>query len=131
MEQGLQKDYDMIGEYGCYLLCIFEACSKTFTLEDYYRLQKLGYIDEECFVKNPAAIVKALTGKSVYVIKSDKPMTTRDDVFCRIERWYNPKHTHFVLHKDDGTIWDSLGKHHLKERGYQDIESYRIFIEVK
>jgi hypothetical protein len=69
-----------------------------------------------------------LTGKK-YIVKKATRADKKADI--QIERWYNENYMHFVLrerNKDGSTsIWDSLGKFHLKQRGYNDIESYRLF----
>lgn len=134
MEQGIQKEYEMIGKYGCYLICLYKATDKEFTIDEYRTLLKRGYIDEECTVLQPTLILKKLTGKKYRVIKSNK---ADKDADIQIERWYNEKYQHFVLRtkgeggKNDGLVWDSLGRFHLKQRGYTDVESFRLFYEVK
>ena len=128
MEQGIQKEHEMIGKYGCYLICLYKAADVEFTIDEYRKCLRRGYIDEECTVLQPCLILKMLTGKKYTVKKATRPDKKAD---IQIERWYNADYMHFVLrerNKDGSTsIWDSLGKFHLKQRGYNDIESYRLF----
>lgn len=122
---GIQKEYESIGRWGCYLLCLIKASGKNVDEAlNYYRLfLSKQWIDEGCYVKNPVAILKYLTGKDYSVKKS----AIKEDADVVIEYWYN-KATglhHFVLRQKNGELFDPLGKSNTVANG--KVESYRLF----
>lgn len=135
MKQNELKDLDKviknIHDYGCYFLDLIYVSKdyKEPTLEEmlkYYDifLQKM-WIDSECFVANPTAILEYLTGKK-YRIKIDSVFDKQADII--IGRWYNPttNYHHFVvMDKCNEVRWDSIENSNTVKNGF--IESYRLF----
>lgn len=123
----IQHELEMIGKYGCYLLSILHHKGEEDNVLKYYRyFLKKGFIDEECYVKDPVSIMKYITGNNYNVIKTTTIPVNADIVICY---YYNPttKLHHFVYKEKDGTIWDPLGNSNTVKNGY--IESYRVFIK--
>lgn len=117
---GIQKEFENIGKYGCYLLCLLKLAGIEEDVLKYYRLfLKNNWIDEECYVKNPAAIMNCLTGYDYSVSKSNK---ADNNARYMVLYWYNPrtKLHHFTLPN-----WDPLGNSTTRAQG--EIESYRLF----
>lgn len=121
----VQHEFEMIGRYGCYMLCLIKASGKN--VDDaltYYRLFKnMRWIDDECYVKDPSSILSYLTNEDYSVKKS----TIKENADVVIEYWYNKttRLHHFVLRQKNGELWDPLGKSNTVANG--EIESYRIF----
>lgn len=127
MTSGIQKICKKLGESGCYLLCLIEGCARI-TKKEYnpilgyqYFLER-GWIDDDCFVKSPEAIVKFYLNKNVVVIKSNVIM---NDAIITIAKYYNKRTglSHFVLCTDKG-IWDPLGNSKTVAEGV--IKDYRV-----
>ena len=86
-------------------------------------------MDEECYVKDPCAILTYLTGKKYSV--------TKDSVFDSsaahvIGYYYNPNtdlHHFVVMDKYNVVRWDSIEDSNTVKNGF--IESYRLFKEIK
>lgn len=130
----LDKKVEKIYKYGCYfldLLYISKYQEPTFEeiIKSYDTFITKGWMDEECFIKDPAAILTYLTGKKYSVIK--------DSVFDRsathiIGYFYNPNtnlHHFVVMDKYNGVRWDSIEDSNTIKNGF--IESYRLFREIK
>lgn len=121
----IQKKLKMIGDEGCYFLCILKACdvnsARILSLYDYFIA--VGYMDKDCFIKQPEAIVKFLLGKSIICYKSENE---EKDALFNIARFYNDrtKLSHFCLITDTG-IWDPLGTSVTASEGR--IADYRVF----
>lgn len=118
----LQSKLLMLGNYGCYLICLckqFNQEDDILRLYDYF-LSK-GYIGEDCYVKDPVSIVKYLSGNNYTVSKvTTTPVLQKGDFY--VERWYNKATglAHFTLHD-----YDPLGESKTRLNG--SIESYRYF----
>lgn len=126
MIDGVQKKLKAIGTDGCYFLCILKACddvnsARILSLYDYCVAMK--WMDSDCFIKQPEAIVRFLLNKNVICYKSSNK---EDDALFNIARYYNEKtgFSHFVLMTDNG-IWDPLGDSKTVVEGH--IADYRIF----
>jgi hypothetical protein len=125
MINGIQKKLKMLGDSGCYWLCILKACgvdsSRLISLYDYCVAMK--WMDSDCFIKQPEAIVGFLLSKKVICYKSNNE---EKDALFNIARFYNDrtKLSHFVLLTDNG-IWDPLGDSRTVAEGH--IADYRIF----
>lgn len=125
MTNKIQKKLKTLGTDGCYFLCILKACNvkdeRIVSLYDYFVV--MGYLAEDCYVKNPEAIVKFLLNKNVICYKS---RNKEDDALFCIARFYNEKtdFSHFVL-ITDSDIWDPLGNSKTVAEGH--IVDYRIF----
>ena len=132
--KGLDKKVKEIYDYGCYFLdLLYIAFGREPTLEEmlkYYDtfLQKV-WIDSECFVANPTAILEYLTGKK-YSIKKDSVLDTSASHI--IGNFYNPNtslHHFVVMGKDNKVRWDSIEDSNTVKNGF--VESYRLFKEIK
>ena len=54
MKQGIQKELEMIGRYGCGFLCVLQRfnISELEIISKYRELVERGIMDEECYVKD-------------------------------------------------------------------------------
>lgn len=127
MTSGIQKICKKLGESGCYFLCLIEGCARITKYEynpilAYPYFLERGWIDDDCFVKSPEAIVKFYLNKNVVVIKSNVIM---NDAIITIAKYYNKRTglSHFVLCTDKG-IWDPLGNSKTVAEGV--IKDYRV-----
>lgn len=128
---GIQKKYKNIGDSGCYFLDLLEAFGKVDKAIEYYdKYVSKGWMDEDCFVKNPLDIVKDLSGhpnwKLVKTTTFDKNATLAIAYFCSS---LTKLHHFVIIDKNKNVIYDSLGDSNTVKNGY--IESYRLFYEVK
>lgn len=132
--KGLDKKVEKIYEYGCYfldLLYISKYKEPTFEeiIKSYDTFITKGWMNEECYVKDPCAILTYLTGKKYSV--------TKDSVFDSsaahaIGYYYNPNadlHHFVVMDKYNVVLWDSIEDSNTVKNGF--IESYRLFKEIK
>jgi hypothetical protein len=117
----IQSKLGKIYSGGCYFLSLLHQTntpdSKILEMYDYF--VKKGFMDEECFIKDPVSIMKYLTGNNYTVEKTTSLPAVYD---FAVYYWYNPttRLHHFTL-KD----WDSLGNSNTRINGR--IESYRIY----
>lgn len=126
MIEKIQSKALMIGNYGCYFLSLlaYFNCEDVFGKYDYY-ISK-GWMGEDCYVKNPLAIVEDLSGKSGWSIKKSMTFDRGADII--VAYYYNPstKLHHFVLHDNNNQLlFDPLGKSNTVANG--SVESYRLF----
>lgn len=125
MTDEIQKKLKVIGDEGCYFLCILKACNvkdeRIISLYDYF--VAMGYMDKDCYVKNPEAIVGFLLSKKVICYKSNNE---EKDALFNIARFYNDRtgFSHFVLITENG-IWDTFGNSKTVAEGR--IVDYRVF----
>ena len=133
---GIQAKLEMIGKYGCYMFCLLKIAKQEHNYLYYYnRFLEKGWIDRECTVLNPVAIMNDLTGTRFNVLKSTK---FDSKASFTVGYWYNPntKFHHFVLHDGNNkVIYDSYGMNddgtpmsNTVRNGY--IESYRLYYKV-
>ena len=139
-----QKDLKKVSEavkqiyaYGCYFMSLLYVrripYSDLTTLDEllkYYDTFIIsGWMDPDCYVKDPCAILKYLTGKK-YAAKKDAVLDPGANII--IGRWYNPTtnfHHFVVMDRDNNVIWDSLKDSTTVRNGI--VESYRLFYECK
>lgn len=125
MTDKIQQKMKTIGEEGCYFLSILRACNvkdeRIISLYDYF--VTMGYMDKDCYIKQPEAMVGFLLSKKVICYKSNNE---EKDALFNIARFYNDrtKFSHFCLITDSG-IWDPLGTSVTATEGR--IADYRIF----
>ena len=132
--KGLDKKVKSIYDYGCYFLdLLYVSKCREPTLEEiikyYDTFTAKGWMDEECFVKNPCAILGYITGRKYSV--------TKDVVFDPsavyiIGYFYNPNtslHHFVVMGKDSKVCWDSIENSNTVKNSF--VESYRMFKEIK
>lgn len=121
MKQGIQKELENIGKYGCGFLCVLQRFnySELEIISKYRECLERRLIDEECFVKDWGKLFEYLSPIpcKFKVVKSNT--LEKCDFF--IEYWYNSKTRlhHFTL-KD----WDPMGYSNTVKNG--EIESYRL-----
>lgn len=131
---GLDKKVEKIYKYGCYfldLLFISKYQEPTFEeIINYYdTFITKGYMDEECYVRDPGAILTYLTGKKYSVTKD---LAFDSSAAHVIGYCYNPNtnlHHFVVMNKYNGVLWDSIENSNTVKNGF--IESYRLFKEIK
>lgn len=119
----IQEICKTIGESGCYFLTLLHFAKVEEDALKYYKLfVKNKWLDEDCFVRQPAEIARCLFGGSWQVKKSDKDDFKAD---FAVLLYYNPKTglRHFTARD-----WDPLGDSNTRKNGY--IESYRLFYRV-
>lgn len=126
-----------IHDYGCYFMSLLYVRSIPYseltTLDELFKYYDTfvskGWMDVDCYVKDPCAILGYLTGKK-YSVKKDVVLDTSADII--IGRWYNPAtnlHHFVVMDRDNTIVWDSLVDSNTVKNGI--IESYRLFYECK
>ena len=121
MKQGIQKELEMIGRYGCGFLCVLQRfnISELEIISKYRELVERGIMDAECYIKDWQKMFEYLSPvpAKYKVVKS----YTLEKCDFYIEYWYNPttKFHHFTL-KD----WDPRGFSNTVKDGH--IESYRL-----
>lgn len=139
-----QKDLKKVSEaakriydYGCYFMSLLYVRNTYYseipTIDElfmyYDTFIERGWMDFDCYVKDPCAILNYLTGKK-YSVKKDTALDPSANII--IGRWYNPNtnHSHFVvMDSNNNVVWDSLGYSTTVADGY--IKSYRLFYECK
>ena len=123
MTDGIQKELENIGKFGCGFLCICHmmGISDSELLFYYRQCIKKGLIDEECYVKDWGKLATFLcpTWHSFRCEKSN--LKDKKAVFY-LEYWYNPR---TKLHHFKLSDWDPLGQSVTVKEGM--IESYRNF----
>ena len=122
-----------IGKSGCYFLSILYIAEtqtkKTFdVLELYEKALKEKWIDNDCFMENPAAMMSYLLGKKVDCRHDVVGVKPKDNEF-EITR-YELKETgvtygHFVVTRNGKLIYDPFGESRTRKLG--SAVSTRIF----
>lgn len=123
MNEGIQKEFEMLGKYGCGFLCLchFFKVQESEVLF-YFRLaKKKGIVDTDCFVNDWGKLASLMADEWESFRCEKSNLKDKKAVFC-MEYWYNPrtKLHHFKL-KD----FDPLGNSQTVKEGM--IESYRNF----
>lgn len=123
MNEGIQKEFEMLGKYGCGFLCLchFFKVPESEVLF-YFRLaKKKGIVDTDCFVNDWGKLASLMADEWESFRCEKANLKDKKAVFC-MEYWYNPrtKLHHFKL-KD----FDPLGGSVTVKEGM--IESYRNF----
>ena len=121
MRQGIQKELEMIGKYGCGFLCVLQRfnISELEIIAKYRECVERGLLTEDCFVKDWKKLLEYLSPvPAKYKVEISYTLEKCD---FYIEYWYNKKTKlhHFTL-KD----WDPLGFSNTVKDG--EIESYRL-----
>ena len=125
-DTALQKKLENIGKYGCYFLSILKAFNRTEDfLELYDTYVSKGFMDSDCFIKNPVSIAKDLSIHNKWNVEKTTTFKQGDIVIA----YYYNKTTglhHFVLFDNNNKlVWDPLGQSNTVKNGV--IESYRVF----
>lgn len=139
-----QKDLKKVSEaakqiydYGCYFMSLLyvskvpysELTSLDELLKYYDTFISKGWMDSDCYVKDPCAILEYLTGKKYTVVKN---AVLDPSASIIIGRWYNPAtnfHHFVVMYSNNKVVWDSLVDSNTVKNGI--LESYRLFYECK
>lgn len=139
-----QKDFRKISEaakqiydYGCYFMSLLyssripysEPTTADEVLAYYDTFVSKGWMDLDCYIKDPCSILRYLTGKT-YTVKKDTVLDPNADIIIGL--WHNPAtnlHHFVVMDSNNNVVWDSLGYSATVADG--SIESYRNFYECK
>lgn len=125
-----QKICRILGESGCYFFCLLHSVGKeNDALNTYKKVVDIGWMDEDCYIKDPCAILKYLTGKKYTAVK-DTSLDPNADIIIGL--WHNPAtnfHHFVIMDSNNNVVWDSLG--HSTTVADGSIESYRLFYECK
>ena len=132
--KGLDGKIKNIYDYGCYFLCLlYIAFRREPTLEEmivyYDSFTATGWMDEDCFVKNPCAILNFFTGKEYSVVKGSVLDTSATHIIGYFYNTNTNLHHFVVMGKDNKVLWDSIENSNTVKNGF--VESYRMFYEVK
>ena len=114
----IQRALKYIGDEGCYFLCLRKMAGRKDEdlLKDYFFCLENGYIDRDCYVKNPIAILSAWGVKYRNVRK--------DSSYGQIVVYKHNANLHFCLNTDEG-LFDPLGDSNTVKYGH--VDSYRLF----
>lgn len=130
MEEGIQTFFKIIGDCGCYVLTLIKFAEnytgkKLDCIEVIRHALFNEWLDEDMFVRDPAAILKVITGARWEVTKALSP--SEEPGTFNIERWerVTTKETlsHFKL-----PDWDSLENSQTVKFG--KIVSYRVLRRI-
>ena len=127
MEQEICR---ILGESGCYFFCLLKhvgRCDDAISI--YKEVAEKGWMDPDCYIKDPCAILKFLAGKK-YTVKKSEVLDPNANII--IGKWHNPttNHSHFVVMDSNNNVtYDPLGKSLTVAGGA--VESYRLFYECK
>ena len=136
--RAVQKDFEAIGEAGCYFLSIVEAANRFSKVEvDIYKAYKAaiasGWMRDDCYILDPAKLMGVLTGRHWSASKEDKLYkgAPGEIVILRYERVVTRAmkqgvNGHFVLAGPDGAIaYDPYGTSETVRSG--KLVSKRVF----
>lgn len=129
MKPGIQKALENIGKEGCYFLCLLRAAdvSESEIFGIYEECLEKGFIESDCYVNDPIAVLR-LFGISVdRVLKVDANQQIVGNPKLVIVCYENGRHRHFVMKTKVG-IWDPLGDSETVKNGH--VHSYRVFYGV-
>lgn len=127
MEQEICR---ILGKSGCYFFCLLRCvgrCDDAISI--YKEVVEKDWMDPDCYVKDPCAILNYLTGKK-HTVKKSEVLDPNSNIV--IGRWYNPttNHSHFVVMDSNNNVtYDPLGESITVASGA--VESYRLFYECK
>lgn len=114
---------------GCYFLSILYCADQLDSAFGLYKtFVKEGWMEEDCYIKDPASIMSYLFPNKYSITKS---VGVDDKADFNIAYYYNPstKYHHFVVvDKQGNVIYDPLGESNTVKNGYP--ESYRCFYKI-
>lgn len=125
-----QKVALAIGKYGCYFSCLIKIAEKIAAksidiIDMFNQCKAKGWIDSECFVQNPDKILAFMTGKKIYVSKTNDTQYKSNDNEIVIGCFKWNKYSHFVVLNSDKKIeYDPLENSNTAKNG--TLESLRI-----
>lgn len=123
MISGVQKILLELGKSGCYFLSICQEARKTLdeTVDAYIYCVNKGWMEKNCFIKDPESIVNYIFGAN-YKYKYSTELDPKADII--IVKYVRNGQTHFVLQN-----WDSYGEDSvIRKYGLRD--SYRLFYRI-
>lgn len=128
------KKLNSIHDYGCYFLDLLFVVKRRepemSEILDYYDVFiQNDWMEEDCYIKNPCAILEYFTGKK-FKIKKDSVFDKQATYI--IGYYYNPvtNLNHFVvINRFNEVLWDSIENSKTVRDGF--ITSYRLFYECK
>lgn len=125
---------DSLHKYGCYFFdLLYIANGGEFNQEEvltYYNVAVANkYLTQDCFVLDPAAILKLVNGKDYFIKKTTDFDENADHIIGYF--YYKEAGTHHfvVLNKDKTLKYDSLVNSRTYNKG--EIESYRLVYEKR
>lgn len=129
MEHGIQSILKKIGDEGCYFLCLLKACGlpQSRIADAYCECLERGYIGEDCFIKDGAAILRLFGINATRLEKLDAEAALRlagELPKVQIACYVNGRYSHFVL-IEDGGLWDPLGESNTVRNG--TLKSWRLY----
>ena len=92
MNEGIQKEFEMLGKYGCGFLCLchFFKVPESEVLF-YFRLaKKKGIVDTDCFVNDWGKLASLMADEWESFRCEKSNLKDKKAVFC-MEYWYNPR----------------------------------------
>lgn len=118
MKIEIQKALKYIGDEGCYFLCLRKLANRAddTLLEDYYTCLEHDYMDKDCYIKDPVAILRSWGVKWTNVRKSNS--------YGQIVVYKHNAFLHFCALTEDG-LFDPLGESNTVKNGH--VDSYRLF----
>ena len=134
MKQGIQTNFphDALRESGCYFFALLRWAeilrgrsfefSEAAILEAFERCRKAGWIEDDCFVVNPVAILNCGIELNLFSMVYKAMAAPKLDTFAVYLK--KPGHGHFVL-SHCGEIWDSLDPSRPGANDYS-VDSYRV-----
>ncbi len=136
--RSVQKDFEKIGDEGCYFLSMHYAAEKLTAhyidpYEIYLKAIALHYMGDDCYVTDPAALMQLMTSAKWSVskeLKSYQP-TPGEIEILRFERVEATKTwAHFVIGDSCGSVeYDPYGSSATVRSGA--LVSKRIFRRIK
>lgn len=124
-----QRVAKIIGSEGCYFLSLIYIAEKITgrtvdVIGCYEDCLKRGYIKEDCFINDPARIIKLVTGKTCTFHRVDGEHYEAKANEHVIALWERPGYKHFVVMGEDKVEYDPLGESQTVKRGR--ITGYRV-----
>lgn len=118
MRVPIQTVMKNIGESGCYFLCLVRFANQDFSkvVKLYNEAVQNDWMDEDCYVKDPVAILNHMGCNFTKVEKTEDS--------GQIAMYKHGAHNHFVC-IERGKVWDPLGYSNTVKNGH--IVSYRRF----
>jgi len=133
-----QKIAETMGKDGCYifsLIYLAEKVSRTNidALDVYRRALESGYIESDCYVREPVKLLEMLTGKKWAMVKGSSTYATKKDEFEILRFEYTAGRSiigHFVVGDGVGRVeYDPYGDSRTVRVG--KLISKRVFWLVK
>lgn len=125
----VQEICKALGESGCYFISLLKAVGKEYDALQLFKMALgQGLVDEDCFVKNPSAVLSLATG-GTWSVRHEGPTyvpKAGEMEILRFERKATLKtYAHFVVGDGRGNVsYDPLGKSMTVQAG--TLQSKRI-----